>query len=147
MGVLRLCLYPKDLNKAIKRNQWYCRTRDDVPPELAQLVVVSMTDTNSRYQQGPLNLASSLLATFNTPWGKFRFLKLPFGLKIAGDVLLQDGHPVVYTSRSLTPAEKQYSNIERELLAVVFAMERLHHYVYGYTVMVETDHKPLVSIW
>ena len=53
----------------------------------------------------------------------------------------------MYASRSLTPAEKQYSNIERELLAVVFAMERLHHYVYGYIVTVETDHKPLVSIW
>ena len=45
------------------------------------------------------------------------------------------------------PAEKQYTNIEREVLVVVFAMERPHHYVYGYTVTVETDHKPLVSIW
>ena len=55
-------------------------------PELEQLEVVSMTDTNSGYQQVPLGLASSLFTTFNTPWGKFRFLKLPFGLKMAGDV-------------------------------------------------------------
>ena len=33
---LRLCLDPKDLNKAIKRNQWYARTLDDILPELAQ---------------------------------------------------------------------------------------------------------------
>ena len=85
-GSLRLCLDPKDLNKAIKRNQWYCRTIDDVLPELVQLEVVSMTDTNSGYQQVPLDLASSLLTTFNTPWGKFRLLKLPFGIKMAGDV-------------------------------------------------------------
>ena len=85
-GSLRLCLDPKDLNKAIKRKQWYCRTIDDVLPEFVQLEVVSMTDTNSGYQQVPLDLASSLLTTFNTPWGKFRFLKLPFGLKMAGDV-------------------------------------------------------------
>ena len=85
-GSLRLCLDPKDLNKAIKRNQWYCRTIDDVLPELAQLEVVSMTDTNSGYQKVLLDLASSLLTTFNTPWGKFRFQKLPFGLKMAGDV-------------------------------------------------------------
>ena len=45
-----------------------------------------MTDTNSGYQQAPLELASSLLTTFNTLWGKFRFLKLSFGLKMAGDV-------------------------------------------------------------
>ena len=35
-GSLRLCLDPKDLNKAIKRNQWYARTLDDILPELAQ---------------------------------------------------------------------------------------------------------------
>ena len=33
---LRLCLDPKDLNKAIKRNQWYARTLDDILPERAQ---------------------------------------------------------------------------------------------------------------
>ena len=77
---------------------------------------------------------------------KKHYIQTDASLKGLGEVLLQDGHPVVYASRSLTPAEKQYSNIERELLAVVFAMERLHHYVYGYTVTVETDHKPLVSI-
>ena len=75
------------------------------------------------------------------------YIQTDASLKGIGAVPLQDGHPVVYASRSLTPAEKQYSNIERELLAVVFAMERLHHYVYGYTVTVETDHRPLVSIW
>ena len=68
-------------------------------------------------------------------------------MKGLGTVLLQDGHPVVHASRSLTSADKQYSNIKRELLTVAFAMERPHHYVYGYTVTVETDHKLLVSIW
>ena len=55
-------------------------------PELVQFEVVSMTDTNSGYQQVPLDLASCLLTTFNTPWGKFRFLELPSGLKMAGDI-------------------------------------------------------------
>ena len=45
-GSLRLCLDPKDLNKAIKRNQWYSRPIDDVLPELVQLDVVSITDAN-----------------------------------------------------------------------------------------------------
>ena len=68
-------------------------------------------------------------------------------MKGLGCVLLQDGKPVIYASRSLTPGEQRYSNIERELLGVVFALERLHQYVYGYTVVVQTDHLPLVSIW
>ena len=64
-----------------------------------------------------------------------------------GAVLLQDNKPVIYASRALTETEQRYSNIERELLSVVFALERFHHYIYGYTATVQTDHKPLVSVW
>ena len=51
-------------------------------------------------------------------------------MKGLGAVLLQEGKPVIYVSRTLTPAEERYSNIERELLRVVFAMERLHNCVW-----------------
>lgn len=322
-GTLRLCLDPKDLNKAIHRNQWYSRTIDDILPELAESSCFTLLDAASGFWHVLLDHESSVLTTFNTPWGKYRWLRLPFGLKISGDVfqerldrvlrnvpkvtgiaddvlchgktviqhdiavitlletarathlvfnpqtfvfrsrdckffgghltpegyradpkkidaiskmkppqslqdlqsylglvnylsrfsprlaeataplrelckkqtvfvwessqqqafdtikelitntpvlayfdktkssviqsdasrkglgavLLQDGKPVIYASRSITEAEKNYSNIERELLSVVFALERLHHYVYGYTVIVQTDHLPLVSIW
>ena len=54
---------------------------------------------------------------------------------------------MIYVSRTLTTAEEHYSNIERELLGVAFSMERLHNYVYGETVRVQTDHKPLETIW
>lgn len=43
-------------------------------------------------------------------------------MKGLGAVLLQKGRPVIYVSRTLTPAEERYSNIERELLGVVFAI-------------------------
>ena len=62
-------------------------------------------------------------------------------------VLLQDGQPVVYMSRTLIDTERRYSNIERELLGVVFGLERLYHYTFGKQIMVETDHQPLNSIW
>ena len=45
-----------------------------------------------------------------------------------GAVLLQESKPVMYMSRALTETEQRYSNIERELLAIVFALERLNHY-------------------
>ena len=64
-----------------------------------------------------------------------------------GAVLLQEGQPVVYASRTLTETECRYSNIERELLGVVFGLERLHHYTFGKPITVETDHQPLTSIW
>ena len=62
-------------------------------------------------------------------------------------VLLQESQPVVYASRTLTDTEHRYSNIERELLGVVFGLERLHHYTFGKPITVETNHQPLTSIW
>ena len=64
-----------------------------------------------------------------------------------GAVLLQEGQPVVYASRALMDTERRYSNIERELLSVVFGLERLHHYTFGHSITVEMDHQPLNSIW
>ena len=83
---LRLCLDPKDLNKAIKKNQWYARTLDDTLPELAQSNYFTVKDATSRFWHVPLDFRSSLLTTFNTPWGKYRWLRMPFGLKVSGDV-------------------------------------------------------------
>ena len=85
-GSLRLCLDRKDLNKEIERNQWYSRTIDDILPELAKSKFKTLKDATSGYWHVVLNLASSLLTMFNTPWGKCRWLRLPFGLKIASDV-------------------------------------------------------------
>ena len=64
-----------------------------------------------------------------------------------GAVLLQESKPVIYVSRALTETEQRYSNIERELLAIVFALKRLNHYTFGGTLTVQSDHQPLQSIW
>ena len=85
-GSLRLCLDPKDLNKVIERNQWYARTLDDILPELAQSKYFTIKDETSGFWHVLLGFRSSLLTTFNTPWGKYRWLRMPFGLKVSGDV-------------------------------------------------------------
>ncbi|CAK1553186.1 unnamed protein product [Leptosia nina] len=65
-----------------------------------------------------------------------------------GAVLLQHGRPVEYASRTLTDAQRRYAQIEKELLAIVFACEKFHQYVYGkQKIIVESDHKPLESIF
>ena len=85
-GSLRLCLNPKDSNKAIKRNQWYARTLDDILPELAQSKYFTVKDATSGFWHVPLDFRSSHLTTFNTLWGKYRWLRMPFGLKVSGDI-------------------------------------------------------------
>ncbi len=63
-----------------------------------------------------------------------------------GAVLMQDGQPIAYASRALSEAEKRYAQIEKELLAVVYGLEKFHQYTYGRTVTVQSDHKPLEVI-
>lgn len=63
-----------------------------------------------------------------------------------GCVLLQDGLPVSFASRSLTVTEQKYAQIEKEMLAVVFAMDKFSQFVYGKKFIVHSDHKPLVTI-
>ena len=63
-----------------------------------------------------------------------------------GAVLLQEGKPVAYASKSLTPTQQRYAIIEQEMLAVVFGCQRFHQYIYGKKVQIESDHKPLESI-
>ena len=323
-GKIRLCLDPKDLNRAIKRPYRYMPTLDDVLPKLSGAKFFTILDARSGYWNVKLDRASSLLTTFNTPFGRYCYNRLPFGLSSAQDVfqervdnifgdvpgctgiaddliiagwkedgsdhdatlktvlerarssglrfnddkmvvrckeipffghiigengirpdpskvqaitamtepedikelqtflgmtnylsrftprlsslsaplhdlckkdsdfqwhpehttafnhikdeisrvtnlqfydrgkpvtiqvdasmrglgvaMLQDGRPVAFASKALTETERRYSNIEREMLGIVFGLERFHHYVFGRLVTIETDHKPLESI-
>ena len=63
-----------------------------------------------------------------------------------GTALLQNNKPVAFASKALTDAECRYATIEREMLAVVFRAEHFCIYVYGWSFMIKSDHKPLESI-
>lgn len=63
-----------------------------------------------------------------------------------GCVLMQEGRPVAFASRTLAPNEVKYAQIEKELLAIVFSCERFHFYLYGREFLVQSDHKPLESL-
>ncbi|KAK2717023.1 hypothetical protein QYM36_007237 [Artemia franciscana] len=63
-----------------------------------------------------------------------------------GAVLAVDDNVVAFGSRSMSETEQRYSQIEKELLAVVFGCKHFHQYIYGRTVTITTDHKPLESI-
>ena len=64
-----------------------------------------------------------------------------------GCVIVQEGQPIAYASRALTKMRQNYAQIEKETLAVVFGCEKFHQFVYGRTIEIETDHRPLQSIF
>ena len=64
-----------------------------------------------------------------------------------GGVLLQQGHPVMFLSRKLTSAETSYSNIEREALAIIWAVERSKKLLLGKKFTIQSDHEPLKYIF
>ena len=55
-------------------------------------------------------------------------------------------HPISFASRSLNPAERNYSPLERETLSIVFACEKFREYIYGLSFHIYNDHQPLKSI-
>ena len=54
--------------------------------------------------------------------------------------LMQEGQPIAFGSRGLTPAERNYIQIENEMLSIVRGCEKFDQYIYGRKVVVETDH-------
>lgn len=55
--------------------------------------------------------------------------------------------PIAYVSRTLSPAEKKYSQLEKEALAIIFAVKKFHKYLLGRHFTIESDHKPLQSLF
>ena len=61
--------------------------------------------------------------------------------------LIQKGEVICYASRALTKTEQNYQNLEREALGTIWGMEKFHCFLYGKEFTLETDQKPLVSIY
>ena len=79
-GKLRVCLDPRTINKALCFNIHNAKTFSELTSCIGKVMYVSKINTNSGFWTLPTDPDSQLLTTFNTPWGRFCFLKMPFGL-------------------------------------------------------------------
>jgi hypothetical protein len=82
-GKLRICIDPRDLNTAIKRSHYLMPTLEDILPNLANAKVFSVLDAKEGFWHIKLDESSSFLTTFWTPFGRYRWLRMPFGLSSA----------------------------------------------------------------
>ena len=96
---IRLCIDPRHLNHAIQRQHYPMRTIQDVAARIPNAKFFTVLDASSGFWQIPLDYESSLKTTFNTPYGRYRFCRLPFSIKSASEVFqkaidhLLEGYP------------------------------------------------------
>jgi len=83
---LRLCLDPQYLNKAIFREHFELPRESDIFSRISKAQVFSTLDAASGFHQVRLCEKSSKLISFITPFGRYRFLRLPFGLSCSPEV-------------------------------------------------------------
>lgn len=85
-GKLRVCLDPIPLNEALKRPNFQFTTLDEILPELDGARIFSTVDLKKGFWHVKLGKKSSKLTTFWTPFGRFRWLRMPFGINSAPEI-------------------------------------------------------------
>ena len=94
-GDLRICLDPKDLNKAIQREHYPLPTIEDVATRLYGAKVFPILDVCNGFWHVMLDESSSFLTTFHTPFGRYRWKRMPFGICSAPEVFQRRMHELI----------------------------------------------------
>ena len=85
-GNIIICIDFKDLNKAIRREHYPTPILEDIAARMPKVQIFSRVDATSGYWQIKLSERASKLTTFNTPFGRFRYLVMPYGISSAPEI-------------------------------------------------------------
>ena len=85
-GKLRICLDPRPLNQAIKRHHYPLPTAEEIFSKMDGAKVFSKLDASSGYWQIPVDEESSNLLTFSSPFGRYKFKRMPYGIHSASEI-------------------------------------------------------------
>ena len=94
-GMLRICLDPKDLNRAIQREHYPLPTIEDVATRLHGAKLFTVLDVKNGFWHVALDEPSSYLTTFYTPFGRFRWNRMPFGICLAPEIFQRRMHQLI----------------------------------------------------
>ena len=100
-GKLRVCLDPRPLNKAIKREHLHLPTAEEIFSQMSGASYFSKLDASSGYWQIKVDEQSSNLLTFGTPSGRYRFKRLPYGIHSASEVFREKLLPLFRTYQAV----------------------------------------------
>lgn len=104
-GDLRLCMDPQDVNKNLKEESYMIPKFEDLSQQLVGKRYFSVLDIKEGFYQIGLDESSSRLCTFNTPFGCYRFLRMPFGIKVAPEAFQKYN-------------EKNFSEVEGKIIYI-----------------------------
>ena len=86
---LHICLDPTNLNEAIIREPCHFKTPEDISHMLPDSTMMTVLDCKKGYWHQELDGASSYLTTFNMEFGRYRYMVMPFGTTITGNIFLR----------------------------------------------------------
>ena len=92
---LRICLDPRDLNAAIQREHYQLPTIEDIASRLSGAKVFTVLDVKQGFWHIPLEEQGSYMTTFNSPFGRYRWLRMPFGISSAPEVFQRNMHQLI----------------------------------------------------
>ncbi|XP_061709453.1 uncharacterized protein LOC133519464 [Cydia pomonella] len=136
-GDLRICLDPKELNQAIKREHFRLPTLDEIVSNLSGAQYFSTLDATNGFWQ--VKIENSDLCTFNTPFGRYKFLRMPYGISSACELVYKPGkqlHIADALSRAYEPpaaSSSDHHDLQDELTEAV-------HTVCAYNELTDTHY-------
>ena len=89
------CLEPKDLNRALQRENYPLPTIEEVASRLRGAKVLTVLDVVCGFSHAVLDDQSSFLTAFNTPFGRYRWKRMPFGIKSAPEIFQSKMHELI----------------------------------------------------
>lgn len=83
---LRICLDPRDLNVSVIKDSHYIPSQEDILSNMNNCTLFSVLDLTSAFHQIPLDHESANLCCFSTPFGRYKYLRCPFGISTMSEV-------------------------------------------------------------
>ena len=148
-GSLRICIDPRDLNKAIKCEPYPMSTIEEIVTRMLNAKVFSVLDASSGFWQVILDSSSAKLCTFNTAFGRYMFKRLPFGLLSSQDIFQQRSCQTCFGTLTKLKLLTTYSYGEKLMSSMtnVYNIFYLFYFIYLYCTTsemkknVQTNHK------